>query len=40
VRSPRLGRKPAAWTAVDRDYERIRIGMHALFGDLGISTAA
>jgi len=27
VRSPRLGRKPAHWTAVDRDYETLRIGM-------------
>jgi hypothetical protein len=26
VRSPRLGRKPAHWTAVDRDYETSRIG--------------
>ena len=27
VRSPRMGRKPAHWTRVDRDYERIRIDM-------------
>ncbi|HMG29808.1 MAG TPA: hypothetical protein VK585_06790 [Jiangellaceae bacterium] len=40
VRSPRMGRKPAAWAAVDRDYEQIRIGMHTLFADLGISAAA
>jgi hypothetical protein len=37
---PRMGRKPAAWAAVDRDYEQIRIGMHTLFADLGISAAA
>ena len=30
VRSPRLGRKPAHWTRVDRDYERIRIDMQTL----------
>ncbi|HET6920235.1 MAG TPA: hypothetical protein VFI46_12315, partial [Jiangellaceae bacterium] len=40
VRSPRMGRKPAAWAAVDRDYEQIRIGMQTLFADLGISAAA
>jgi hypothetical protein len=37
IRSPRHGRKPAHWTAVDRDYETLRIGMHALFYDLGIA---
>jgi hypothetical protein len=37
IRSPRRGRKPAHWTAVDRDYETLRIGMHALFHDLGIA---
>jgi hypothetical protein len=37
VRSPRLGRKPAHWTAIDRDYETLRIGMRALFADLGIA---
>jgi DNA-binding transcriptional ArsR family regulator len=37
VRSPRQGRKPSAWTRVDRDYESLRIGMQALFDDLGIS---
>ena len=37
VRSPRLGRKPAHWTAVDRDYEAIRIDMHTLFGHLGLT---
>jgi hypothetical protein len=38
VRSPRMGRKPAHWTPVDRDYEALRTGMQTLFGDLGIST--
>ena len=40
VRSPRMGRKPAHWTAVDRDYETLRIGMQTLFGHLGITTRA
>jgi hypothetical protein len=40
IRSPRLGRKPAHWTTVDRDYETLRIGMQALFADLGITTSA
>ncbi len=31
VRSPRMGRKTAHWTRVDRDYEQIRIDMHTLF---------
>ena len=37
-----MGRKPKIWTAVDRDYETLRIGMQGLFNDLGItaSTAA
>jgi hypothetical protein len=39
VRSPRLGRKPAVWTRVDRDYETLRIGMQTLFHDLGITPA-
>ncbi len=38
VRSPRLGRKPAHWTPVDRDYEQIRIAMQPLFTHLGIDT--
>ena len=38
VRSPRIGRKPAHWTRVDRDYERIRIDMQTLFTDLAIET--
>lgn len=40
VRSPRLGRKPAHWTAVDRDYEALRIGMETLFDDLALTTRA
>jgi hypothetical protein len=38
VRSPRMGRKPAHWTRVDRDYEALRISMQALFRDVGIET--
>ena len=38
LRSPRMGRKPAHWTRVDRDYERIRIHMQTLFNDLAIET--
>jgi hypothetical protein len=40
VRSPPMGRKPAHWSIVDRDYEQLRIGMHTLFNHLGISTQA
>jgi hypothetical protein len=40
VRSPRLGRKPSTWTAVDRDYEQVRVAMHRLFTDLAIDTLA
>jgi hypothetical protein len=40
VRSPRLGRKPSAWTPADRHYEKLRITMEALFNDLGIAVAA
>jgi len=36
VRSPRMGRKPKIWTAVDRDYENLRIGMQTLFRHVGI----
>jgi len=32
-----MGRKPATWTRVDRDYENIRIDMQTLFHDLGIN---
>jgi hypothetical protein len=38
VRRQRMGRKPATWTAVDRDYEKIRTDMQTLFADLGITT--
>ena len=38
VRSPRRGRKPAHWTAIDRHYETLRIGMQDLFDDLGITS--
>ncbi len=40
VRSPRVGRKPSIWTPADRHYEKLRIGMQALFNDLGIAAAA
>jgi len=40
VRSPRRGRKPTHWTAIDRHYETLRIGMQDLFHDLGITPAA
>jgi hypothetical protein len=38
VRSPKMGRKPAHWTRVDRDYELIRIDMQALLNDPVIET--
>ncbi|WP_275579216.1 hypothetical protein [Mycobacterium riyadhense] len=38
MHSPKMGRKPAHWTRVDRDYERIRIDMQTLFTDLAIET--
>ncbi len=37
IRSPRLGRKPATWTPVDRHYEQLRIRMQPLFHELGIA---
>jgi hypothetical protein len=40
VRVPRRGRPPATWTAVDRDYETLRIAMHQLFDHLAITTEA
>jgi hypothetical protein len=40
VRSPRQGRNPTHWTAVDRQYETMRIGMQTLFSHLGIDTCA
>ena len=30
IRSPRMGRKPAIWTRIDRRYETLRIGMQDL----------
>ncbi|WP_219414233.1 hypothetical protein [Pseudonocardia nigra] len=39
ARSPRRGRKPATWTPIDRDYEKIRVDVQALFRDLGINVA-
>jgi len=33
-----MDRKPATWTAIDRDYENLRINMQTLFHDLGITT--
>ncbi len=38
IRSPRLGRKPAIWTAADRDHETLRISMQTLFQHVGIET--
>ena len=38
IRSPRMGRKPKIWTAIDRDYENLRIGMQTLFQHVGIDT--
>ena len=38
IRSPRMGRKPKIWTAADRDYEALRIGMQTLFRHVGIET--
>ena len=38
IRSPRIGRKPRIWTAADRDYETLRIGMQTLFQHVGIET--
>lgn len=38
VRGPKLGRKPKAWTPVDRDYEALRIDMQNLFTHLGINS--
>ena len=38
TRSPALARKPKIWTAVDRDYEALRIGMQTLFRHVGLET--
>jgi hypothetical protein len=40
IRSPRRGRKPTHWTAIDRHYQTLRIGMQDLFHDLGVTPAA
>ncbi len=40
LRRPRLGRKPSTWTAIDRDYEQVRIAIETLFDDLAINRAA
>ena len=40
IRSPRMGRKPNAWTSIDCDYEQIRINMQTLFDDLALTTSA
>jgi len=40
VRNSRMGRKPAHWTQIDRDYETLRIGMQTLFHDLRIAANA
>jgi len=39
ARTPRRGRPPATWTRIDRDYEALRVDMHTLFQDLGLTTA-
>ncbi|MBS4730084.1 hypothetical protein MSM1_17685 [Mycobacterium sp. SM1] len=38
IPSPRMGRKPAHWTRLDRDYEQLRVNMQTLFADLAIET--
>jgi len=38
--APGSARKPAHWTAIDRDYETLRIGMQTLWRDLGITTSS
>ena len=35
---PYATRRPATWTAIDRDYEALRIDMQSLFRDLRIHT--
>jgi hypothetical protein len=37
VRTPRMGRKPAPWTRIDRHYETLRLDTRALFHDLGVA---
>jgi hypothetical protein len=38
IRSPRPGRRPAHWTAIDHDYEALCADMQTLYRDLGIET--
>jgi hypothetical protein len=38
VRSPRMDRKPSIWTAVDRDYENLRVSMQTRFRHVGFDT--
>ncbi len=40
IRSQRMGRKPKAWTSIDRDYEQIRVNMQTLFDGLALTTPA
>ncbi len=40
LRRPNRGRKPAHWTAIDRDYETLRTDMNTLFNHLAITTHA
>jgi hypothetical protein len=40
IRTPRQGRPPKNWTAIDRDYETLRRDMQTLLNDLGITTKA
>ncbi len=40
IRTPRQGRPPKNWTAIDRDYETLRRDMQTLFNDLALTTSA
>ena len=40
IRSPQRGRRPAAWTIIDHDYDQLRIDMRKLLADLAITTPA
>jgi len=40
IRTPRQGRPPNNWTAIDHDYETLRRSMHTLLHHLGITTKA
>ncbi|MGH8910561.1 MAG: hypothetical protein ACRD0K_29715 [Egibacteraceae bacterium] len=37
VRTPRRGREPSNWSAVDQHYETLRLDMNALLADCGIA---